>query len=182
MCGACTILLDGKATKSCTLFAAQADGELITYDKRHLFRMSTENENFSGGQDRLTFTVSGVKVFPQVCYDLRFPVFSRNDLGFDLMLYVANWPAARREHWNALLRARAIENLCYVVGLNRVGLDGNNIDYCGDSTVVNYNGEIILSVGNRDHIASLTINTDGMKAYRTRFPAWQDADGFKLDP
>lgn len=160
---------------------ASPNGDLVKYDKRHLFRMSTENENYKPGEDRLTFEAAGATIFPQVCYDLRFPVFSRNDLGFDLLLYVANWPAARSQHWNMLLRARAIENQCYVVGLNRLGRDGNNVDYSGDSAVIDFNGATISSLDSNDTVTSIEIDVTLLEEYRRQFPAWKDADPFHMD-
>lgn len=156
-------------------------GELSKYDKRHLFRMGEENENYSPGQDRTTFRLGELTVFPQVCYDLRFPVFSRNDLGFDLMLYVANWPAPRRAHWQTLLRARAIENQVFVVGVNRIGSDGNGVDYAGDSALIDFAGTTIVDLGDAERVTTVSIDPAALEAWREQFPAWKDADGFTLD-
>ncbi len=158
----------------------QPDGAVYQYDKRHLFRMSTEHENYSPGANRLTIELGDFRLFPQVCYDLRFPVFSRNDLGYDLMIYVANWPAARREHWLALLRARAIENQCYVIGVNRLGIDGNGVTYNGDSVVFDWNGQLILDLGDRETIGRVELDKAALENYREQFPAWKDNDAFQL--
>ncbi len=157
------------------------DGNTAHYDKRHLFRMSDEHQHYAAGTQRELMSVGNLHVMPQICYDLRFPVFSRNDLGFDLIIYVANWPAARREHWHTLLRARAIENLCYVVGVNRVGTDGNNIEYAGDSALIDFNGVTLVASGQgKEVIKRGQIHLDDLNQYRQQFPAWQDADRFSL--
>lgn len=156
--------------------------EPLCYDKRHLFRMAAEDRYYSAGQTRLVVNSHGVNICPQVCYDLRFPVWSRNDGTIDVLLYVANWPAARREHWLALLKARAIENLCYVIGVNRIGTDGNDIDYTGDSCVIDFRGETLLDMGNTDAIESWDIDLEALEAYRESFPAFLDADRFEITP
>lgn len=181
LCGS-VIIGDGDHCYNRFLFVSPA-GDITSYDKRHLFRMGTENENYTAGNDRPVIEAGDFRLFPQVCYDLRFPVFSRNDMGFDVIVYVANWPAARRAHWQTLLRARAIENLCYVVGLNRIGTDGNDVAYAGDSAVIDFRGETVASLSNEDRIIQVTIDKEALLAYRLEFPAWRDADAFNLaDP
>ena len=125
-------------------------GDVQYYDKRHLFRMAQEHQHYSAGQEKLVTSLAGFNCCPLICYDLRFPVFSRN-LGkeVDVLVYVANWPAKRAAHWRALLQARAIENQCYVVGVNRLGIDGNTVAYQGDSMVVDFQGEIIADAFDR---------------------------------
>ena len=133
------------------------DGSLHHYDKRHLFRYAKEHERYAAGRDRLTVEWKGWRICPLVCYDLRFPVYSRNrfdverpgGLDYDLLLYVANWPAARAQAWKALLPARAIENLSYVAGLNRVGIDGNGLHYSGDSAVFDFLGSTLRGTWRR---------------------------------
>ena len=142
--------------------------------------MSTENENYSSGNTKLIVELSGFRVCPQVCYDLRFPVWSRNDSNFDLLLYVANWPSARRDHWNALLQARAIENLCYVVAVNRIGVDGNNVNYSGDSVVIDYNGVTRLQMNSDDGVSTFSLDRRSLVEYRDKFPAYLDADKYNL--
>lgn len=168
------------------------NGDVQHYDKRHLFRMSGEHEHYSPGETRPVFDVQGFRVLPQVCYDLRFPVFMRNRTHppsgedhakpYDLMLVVANWPARRRHHWRTLLQARAIENQCYVVGVNRVGVDGNQVEYSGDSMVVDYEGSLLADLGCENAVQRVVINRQPMADYREGFPAWKDADSFTLSP
>jgi len=157
------------------------DGTVHQYDKRHLFRMADEHHHYLPGEQRQVFTWRGWRILPQICYDLRFPVFSRNRNDYDLALYVANWPAARARHWQALLLARAIENQAYVAGCNRVGSDGNQHHYSGDSQIISPQGEILSEAEPHQRArldAELSLET--LNAYRERFPAWQDADRFSL--
>lgn len=159
----------------------EPDGTLHQYDKRHLFRMADEHHHYQPGEQRQVFEWRGWRILPQICYDLRFPVFSRNRNDYDLALYVANWPAPRALHWQALLLARAIENQAYVAGCNRVGSDGNQHRYSGDSQIISPQGEI-LSAAEPHQRARLDaeLSLDALNAYRERFPAWQDADHFSL--
>ncbi|WP_033788674.1 amidohydrolase [Pantoea septica] len=160
----------------------EPDGTLHQYDKRHLFRMADEHHHYLPGETRAVLAWRGWRILPQICYDLRFPVFSRNRDDYDLALYVANWPAPRALHWQALLLARAIENQAYVAGCNRVGSDGNQHQYSGDSRIISPQGEI-LSAAEPFAQARLdaTLSREALNAYRERFPAWRDADGFTLD-
>ena len=159
----------------------EPDGTLHQYDKRHLFRMADEHHHYQPGEQRQVFEWRGWRILPHICYDLRFPVFSRNCNDYDLALYVANWPAPRALHWKALLLARAIENQAYVAGCNRVGSDGNQHHYSGDSQIISPQGEI-LSAAEPHQRARLDaeLSLDALNAYRERFPAWQDADHFSL--
>lgn len=167
---------------------ATPDGGLRHYDKRHLFRYAREHERYNAGRERLTVEWKGWRICPLVCYDLRFPVFARNRydvereraLDFDLQLYVANWPAARADAWKILLRARAIENLCYVAGLNRVGRDGNGIDYAGDSAVIDFLGHPASESTGEEVVTTTTLLADELAAHRERFPAMLDGDVFEL--
>lgn len=159
----------------------EPEGRVHFYDKRHLFRMADEHHHYEAGHERVVFEWRGWRILPMVCYDLRFPVWSRNRNDYDLALYVANWPAPRSLHWQALLVARAIENQAYVAGCNRVGTDGNGHHYRGDSRVINPQGEIIATAEAHqatriDAELSMTV----LKEYREKFPAWRDADGFEL--
>ncbi len=169
------------------LLWAQPDGSLQHYDKRHLFRMAGEHQRYAPGRARPLFHLGEWRILPQVCYDLRFPVFSRNRvsgaegaLEYDLLLYVANWPAPRRQHWRTLLRARAIENLAWCIGVNRAGSDGNGIAYAGDSAVIDFLGEPLVELGPAAQVATTTMSRDALLAHRERFPAHRDADGFEL--
>ena len=169
------------------LLWARPDGRLATYDKRHLFRMAGEQQRYGAGSQRLVVELKGWRVCPQVCYDLRFPVFLRNRwdaaterYDYDLLLFVANWPRPRRDAWRTLLRARAIENLACVVGVNRVGADGNDIDYAGDSAVIDASGQVLAALGPEPTTVTLTLSAEQVHAWRERFPAYRDADAFEL--
>lgn len=157
------------------------DGGTQYYDKRHLFRMAGEDEHYSAGSSRLITQAGDCRVMPQICYDLRFPVWSRNHGDYDVLVYVANWPAARRQHWLTLLQARAIENLCYVIGVNRIGTDGNGVNYSGDSCVVSPQGEFLLNLTGEDSIGTVDIDLDSLAAYRENFPAYRDADHYDIN-
>lgn len=159
----------------------EPEGQVHAYDKRHLFRMADEHHHYQAGSERVVCEWRGWRILPLVCYDLRFPVWSRNRNDYDLAIYVANWPAPRSLHWQTLLAARAIENQAYVAGCNRVGTDGNGHHYRGDSRVINPQGEIIASAEPHqatriDAELSLTV----LREYREKFPAWQDADPFRI--
>lgn len=166
---------------------AKPDGSQEIYDKRHLFRMADEHLRYAGGSERLIVELKGWRVCPQVCYDLRFPVWSRNRyeldaarFDYDLIVYVANWPAPRRYAWSTLLRARAIENLSYCIGVNRVGVDGNNIAYAGDSAILDFLGQPLVELGAHEQIVTTMLDPSSMAAHRERFPAWMDADSFTI--
>lgn len=162
------------------LLWARPDGSLAHYDKRHLFRMAGEHKHFSAGTEQVLLEVKGWQVRPLICYDLRFPLWSRDAQHTDLLLYTANWPAARRNHWNRLLPARAIENLCYVAAVNRIGQDGKGHAYSGDTQVVDFQGETLLAPGGQEGVFRLRLEAAALMAYRERFPAYQDADAFQL--
>jgi len=162
------------------LLWARPDGEILHYDKRHLFRMAGEHKHYTPGERQVQFEIKGWRVRPLICYDLRFPVWSRDSQDTDLLLYTANWPAARRQHWNRLLPARGIENLCFVAAVNRVGTDGKGFAYSGDSQVLDFQGESLLSAGEADGVFTVVLRAAELAAYRTRFPANLDADTFEL--
>lgn len=153
------------------------------YDKRHLFRMGGEFDSFSAGNKRLIIPYRGWNICLLVCYDLRFPVWSRNKGNkYDLLIYVANWPASRRSVWDTLLKARALENMSYVCGVNRVGTDGTKVKYDGGSTLYSPKGEILASIP--DHKESLytqEISLITLQEFRSKFPAWKDADSFFIE-
>jgi omega-amidase len=178
LCGSVIIEADGRYYNR--FIWMPPNGVVEYYDKKHLFRMSAENENYIAGTARLVVTLNDFRICLQVCYDLRFPVWSRNNGDYDLLLYVANWPAARRQHWRSLLRARAIENLSYVIGVNRVGVDGAGIDYAGDSLAIDFNGLDLTDMGGEKGLASIQLERPALDDYRQRFPAWRDADDFQL--
>ncbi len=163
------------------LYWAQPDGTLLHYDKRHLFRMVGEHEHYAAGQEPLALTFRGWRIRPLICYDLRFPAWSRAT-DTDLLLYVANWPTPRRLHWLRLLAARGIENLCYCAGVNRIGDDGRGAPHPGDSAVFDFNGEALLDAGEEDGVFHTTLSAGELNSYRERFPAWHDADQITIAP
>jgi predicted amidohydrolase len=151
------------------------------YDKRHLFRMAGEHKRYQPGQERVIVKWRDWRINLQVCYDLRFPVFCRNRGDYDLMLFVANWPARRRMHWRQLLIARAIENLACVIGVNRIGSDASGLDYSGDSMAVEADGELQLDLEDRSGIGLVTLDAARLATYRAAFPCHLDADDFSVD-
>ena len=166
------------------------NGQFGQYDKRHRFAFAGEDEKYTAGTKRLIASVKGWKINLLVCYDLRFSVWSRQSpppsgeagrgLEYDLLIYVANWPERRSVAWKTLLVARAIENQCYVVGVNRVGNDGNNIYHSGDSMVVDPLGEILYYKKDEEDIATITLDKTYLHTVRERFPFWKDADRFLI--
>jgi predicted amidohydrolase len=186
LCGSLAIREGGTVFNR--LLWMRPDGTHEQYDKRHLFRMAGEHTRYGGGDERLIVELNGWRILPQVCYDLRFPVWLRNrrreeaegGMDYDLALFVANWPAPRRQPWRTLLRARAIENLCCVVGVNRVGVDGNDLPYAGDSVAIDPVGEPLLELGAQEQVATVRFDPAALLAHRERFPAWMDADDFTL--
>jgi predicted amidohydrolase len=161
------------------------NGEASFYDKRHLFRMAKEDEKYTAGAQTIITTVADWKIMPLVCYDLRFPVWSRNfrrhQAQYDVLIYVANWPEVRVYAWKQLLIARAIENQCYVIGVNRIGEDGNGINHSGESLVINPRGEIISHTKpNEESIETITLDKNYLEEFRKVFPVGLDADDFEL--
>jgi omega-amidase len=168
------------------LFWMRPDGSHETYDKRHLFRMANEHERYACGTSRTIVEIAGWRVMPLVCYDLRFPVWSRNRhdgtrFDYDAILYVANWPSPRHYAWQTLLRARAMENLAYCLGVNRVGSDGNNLSYLGGSVALDYLGQPIVECGAQPQAVTTTLHAEPLKSFRARFPTNLDADSFRLE-
>ena len=161
------------------------DGVVHSYDKRHLFRMAGEHEVYEAGTSQVVIECNGWRVAPFICYDLRFPVWSRRRAGqgfdYDVALYVANWPAPRHDAWHTLLRARAMENQCYVLGVNRIGIDGNGIDYPGGSAVLDYLGRDLANCHDALTAAAVTLSHAGLRQARERFPLWRDADDFVIE-
>jgi predicted amidohydrolase len=165
------------------LYWVKPDGSYEFYNKRHLFRMGNEHEHYTAGDKKIIIEYKGWKICPLVCYDLRFPVWSRNtkENQFDVLLYVANWPEVRSYPWKQLLIARAIENQCYVVGVNRVGRDGNLIEHSGDSSVVNPRGEIMSHfVAHEEKSETVSISYSYLQDFRKAFPVMLDGDDFDL--
>ncbi|PVX52629.1 putative amidohydrolase [Balneicella halophila] len=157
------------------------NGAIEYYDKRHLFRMGKEHEHYTAGIKKLIVNYKGWRIFPQICYDLRFPLWSYNRNEYDLLIYVANFPAVRRNVWNSLLLARAIENQCYVVGCNRIGIDGNELVYDGGSQVISPKGKIIAKATyDTPETLSANLSLEKLQAFREKFPIHLDADNFEL--
>ena len=164
------------------LLCVRPGGTFESYDKRHLFRYGAEHENFTAGEERLVLEWKGWRICPLICYDLRFPVWSRQDAEnpYDLLLYVANWPAARAYAWDTLLRARAIENLSYVLGVNRTGSDGNGIGHAGGSVAVDFLGETITDLGEAESVKVVRLAREPLEKFREAFPALLDGDRFSV--
>ena len=157
-------------------------GEISTYDKRHLFSLIKENESLSPGKERLIVEVAGWKICPLICYDLRFPVFSRNNVDYDILIYLANWPIKRIDAWDTLLKARAIENQCYTIGVNRVGDDGNKIPFNGHSKVFDAFGKELFSAAeNKEEVLQIELSLDDLKLKRRQMNFLQDRDNFTLE-
>jgi predicted amidohydrolase len=176
-----SLIIEEAGTVYNRLLWATPGGELYRYDKRHLFRMSGEHRVYGAGRRLLTITIGPWRIRPFICYDLRFPVWTRNVAqAYDVALFVANWPAARAAHWTALLKARAIENQAYIVGVNRVGRDGNGHVYAGDSLVLDPLGDVVLQAGDREMVPTADLDYKRLQDYRGQFPAWRDADTWPL--
>ncbi|HWY10638.1 MAG TPA: amidohydrolase [Bacteroidia bacterium] len=172
------------------LFWVEPNGNVNTYDKRHLFRMAGEDKHYAMGFRKIITKLKGFNICPLICYDLRFPVWSRNTFiktngvptaSYDVLIYVANWPEVRSYPWKQLLIARAIENQCYVIGVNRIGKDGNGFAHSGDSMVINPRGEIISKIkANEESIETVTLDKTYLDDFRKAFPVGLDADSFDI--
>jgi omega-amidase len=163
------------------------NGEYGYYDKRHLFAYAGEDRHYNAGNKRLIASVKGWKINLQVCYDLRFPVWARQNMGehsipeYDVLIYIANWPEKRSHAWKTLLCARAIENQCYVVGVNRVGVDGKNINHSGNSLIIDPLGEVLYHKAEDEDIFTITIEKERLEEVRVKFPFWKDGDSFSIN-
>jgi omega-amidase len=157
-------------------------GEIQFYDKRHLFTLAGEDKVYTSGQEKLIVNYLGWKICPLVCYDLRFPVFARNVEEYDVLLYVANWPKPRINAWDILLQARAVENLCYTIGVNRIGLDVNNFEYVGHSQVVDFLGNYILEPQEIEGVFVVELNNEKLLDTRNKLGFLNDRDSFELKP
>jgi len=159
------------------LLWAKPDGHLFTYDKKHLFRFAGEEKVYSAGVGNITVELNGWKIRPFICYDLRFPAWTRNIKNqYDIAIFIANWPEKRSMHWKSLLQARAIENQCYVIGVNRVGTDGNGLFYSGDSSIIDPLGKIIFHKNDKECTFTTVLSYNTLEEYKKAFPAWMDAD------
>ena len=156
------------------------NGKISTYDKRHLFSLVKENKFLSKGEKRIIIEEQGWKICPLICYDLRFPVFSRNNVDYDVLIYLANWPVKRIEAWNTLLKARSIENQCFTIGVNRVGKDGNKIDFNGQSKVFDAFGNELISAREKEEVLQIKLSIGDIKLKRRQMNFLQDRDDFIL--
>ena len=168
------------------------NGQYGHYDKRHLFAFGEEDKHYSPGNKRLIASVKGWKINLQVCYDLRFPVWARQaplssrrgdggGVEYDVLIYVANWPERRSHAWKTLLCARAIENQCYVVGVNRVGSDGKNVNHSGNSLVIDPLGQVLYHMADEEDVNTITLQKEMLEDVRSKFPFWKDADDFRIE-
>lgn len=164
------------------LIAAFPNAAIQYYDKHHLFTLSGENQVYTAGQERLQFNYKGWQICPLVCYDLRFPAWSRNTTNYDVLIYIASWPKPRIAAWDTLLKARAIENMSYVVGVNRIGADGNSLEYSGHSAVYDALGKNIASTKeNKEAILNISLNKKELKSVRKKLNFLEDRDCFELN-
>lgn len=175
-----SVAVSDRGTFRNRMFFVKPSGETLRYDKHHLFRPGGEAQAYEPGRERVVAEYGGVRFLLLVCYDLRFPVWIRNRGDYDALLCCAAWPAQRRSAWQTLLRARAIENQCYAAGANRSGTDPG-LTYAGDSALVGFRGETLADAGAAEGIRTAEFDTETLAAFRERFPAWADADGFVLD-
>ncbi len=176
-----TVITEQNGNYFNTLIWMTPSGNYETYNKRHLFSFAGEHKFYSSGKEHLLTTLKGWRIMPLICYDLRFPVWSRNRNNYDLLIYVANWPERRSDAWKTLLKARAIENQSYVIGVNRTGNDGNGIYHSGDSLIFDAKGNLISKTqAHEENIETLTLTLDKLINFRKKFPVIKDADDFRL--
>lgn len=179
ICGSLILEDDGRYYNS--FLFVKPDGEIVRYDKRHLFRFGGEADMFSAGNNRVVVDYKGFRILLQVCYDLRFPVWCRNRNDYDMIFYIANWPDSRRSVFDTLVKARAIENQAFVVAVNRVGNDGVGLHYDGGSCIIDFKGEYIgQCTDNEECVITTDLKFEDLMAFRTKFPAWSDADEFHI--
>ena len=176
-----SLIIEEEAEYYNRLIWMRPDGTFAHYDKRHLFRMMEEDQSFSAGQDKLFVKLNGWMICPLICYDLRFPVWSRNNGDYDVLIYVANWPKPRREAWRTLLRARAHENQAYVIGLNRVGKDVNEIAFAGDSVIIDPKGSEMDEAAEQEQTVEASLSYLKLQDFRSKFPIAMDADKFSIE-
>lgn len=176
--GSCIIKENGNFFNR--LLFVTPEGEIFHYDKRHLFSFANEHEYYTAGSQRVLISYNGWKIMPQICYDLRFPVWSRNTDDYDLLIYVANFPDKRRFAWQQLLTARAIENQVYTVGVNRIGLDGSDIEYSGDSICLDYAGQPVIEAGNEAVVKTVSLSYQAQHSFRRQFSFLPDRDIFEF--
>ncbi|MBR8841918.1 amidohydrolase [Pseudoalteromonas sp. JC3] len=176
-----SILVPQGDKKANRMVWCQPDGKILHYDKRHLFCLGNEGDFVVAGEHREVFELKGIRFLPQICYDLRFPVFQRNQTDYEVMVNIANWPAARRNHWDTLLAARAIENQCFVLAVNRVGEDGYGTAHNGGTKAIDFNGNSIVSAADdQAEVITVKLKLSDLQQYKAKFPAHLDADKFTL--
>ncbi|MCW8876675.1 MAG: hypothetical protein OQK51_06395 [Kangiellaceae bacterium] len=176
-----SVLVEKSTKKSNRFYWVYPDGSTYFYDKRHLFRLGNEQDFVVAGDDRIVLNVNGVRILPLVCYDLRFPVWSRNRNDYDMIVNVANWPAVRRIVWDTLLKARAMENQAFVIGVNRVGEDGKGVPHSGGTVALDFLGEpLALAEDNKEQIIHVEIDIGKLARFKEKFPAFLDADNFEI--
>ena len=158
----------------------QPDGQYSTYDKKHLFTLAKEHESYTAGTERLLVDYKGWKICPLICYDLRFPIWSRNNVGYDLLIYMASWPTPRINAWTSLLTGRAIENQVYTIGVNRIGEDKNQLNYSGASSVVDYTGKSLYCTYDQEDVFTTELNFEKQKTFRQKLNFLADQDEFNL--
>ena len=156
------------------------EGKIEFYDKRHLFTLAGEDKVYTSGKEKLIITYKGFKICPLICYDLRFPVFARNVENYDLLLYVANWPKPRVNAWDILLKARAVENMCYVIGVNRIGNDNNHLEYIGHSQAIDFLGNYIIEPQENEGVFIVELDKEKQDETRSKLAFLNDKDEFKL--
>ena len=158
------------------------NGEISTYDKRHLFSLIKEDRFITKGGGKIIVTIEGWRICPLICYDLRFPVFSRNNVNYDVLIYLANWPNKRIDAWNTLLKARAIENQCYTIGVNRVGEDGNGVPFNGNSKIYDaFGNKLIAAEEDKESVLQINLSVNDLKLKRRQRNFLQDRDDFTLN-
>jgi omega-amidase len=182
ICGSIVIKEEGRFYNR--FIFVSPEGKYQWYDKRHLYRMAGEDTVYTAGKEKIIVKIKGYRISPLVCYDLRFPVWSRRTVeesgDYDVLIYVASWPAPRISSWTILLKARAVENLCYTVGVNRIGTDGSNLEYTGESIVCGPKGEVLASMENFNAIQTVSIPGSQIREFREKFPVHLDADRFQI--
>ena len=161
-------------------YGVYPEGQVVKYDKRHLFSYGKENLHYTPGNSRVVMEINGWKIMPVICYDLRFPVWCRNNNGYDLMVVVANWPTPRIHHWDSLLKARAIENQSYIAAVNRIGSDGNGLHYPGHSSIYDMNGIALLEMKDKEGVGVFELDPSVLLQYREHFRFLQDQDTFRI--
>ena len=175
-----SIIIESEGSYYNRLLFCYPDGDFRHYDKRHLFRLANEHQVFEAGKEKIIVNYLGWRINLNVCYDLRFPAWSRNVNDYDILINVASWPNARIEHWKTLLKARAIENLAYCIGVNRVGSDQNNFEYSGCSSIYGPEGKCLMELANAELTETATLSKNHLFDYRAKFPFYMDQDKFTI--